>query len=98
MADFIDTLPDPDKAKVFRTIGLLAHQGVLLKEPYTRQVAGKMRELRISCNKREVRIFYFPFRQRTFLLLHAFVKKTEKTPSREIDVAIARMEDAIENS
>ncbi|MDD5435297.1 MAG: type II toxin-antitoxin system RelE/ParE family toxin [Nitrospira sp.] len=47
-ADFIDMLPYKAKAKVFRTIKLLKEYGVLLKEPYARQLRGKIRELRIK--------------------------------------------------
>ncbi len=97
VAEFVDLLSESDAAKVFRTIGLLAQKGVLLKEPYTRQMAGKMRELRVSCNRREVRILYFPFERRTLLLLHAFIKKTKKTPRREIEIGVGRMNDAINN-
>ncbi|MBI3794089.1 MAG: type II toxin-antitoxin system RelE/ParE family toxin [Nitrospinae bacterium] len=60
-AEFIDSLSDEDVAKVFRTIGLLVGRGVMLKEPYSRQINGKMRELRISCNREEVRIFFCRF-------------------------------------
>ncbi len=37
-AGFIDTLQEKTKAKVFRTIKMLKEYGVLLKEPYTRQI------------------------------------------------------------
>ncbi len=44
---FLDDLPLKTRAKVVRMIDLLAEQGVLLKEPYTRQIKGKIRELRV---------------------------------------------------
>jgi phage-related protein len=42
---FIDALPVGTQAKIFRLIGLLAKYHVLLKEPYTKQIKGKLREL-----------------------------------------------------
>lgn len=95
VADFIDSLPDETKVKVFRTIKLLKDYGVLLKEPYTRQIREKIRELRIKDGKGAVRVLYFTYSGRRFILLHAFIKKTDKTPSREIEVAEKRMNDFI---
>lgn len=95
VAEFIDALSNETRAKVFRTIKLLKNYGVLLKEPYTRQVRGKIRELRIRDSAGAVRIFYFTFTGRRIILLHGFVKKTEKTHSSEIEIAEKRMNDFI---
>ena len=51
VADFIDMLPTGTRVKVFRTIELLGEYGVLLSEPYTKQVKGKVRELRVKDNR-----------------------------------------------
>ena len=95
VAEFIDTLPIETRAKVFRTIKLLKNYGVLLKEPYTRHVRGKIRELRIKDSAGAVRIFYLTFTGRRIILVHGFVKKTEKTPLNEIETAEKRMNDFI---
>jgi len=95
VAEFIDALSIETRAKVFRTIKLLKNYGVLLKEPYTRQVRGKIRELRIRDSAGAVRIFYFTFTGRRIILLHGFVKKTEKTHPGEIAIAEKRMNDFI---
>ena len=96
VAEFIDALSNETRAKVFRTIKLLKNYGVLLKEPYTRQVRGKIRELRIRDSAGAVRIFYFTFTGRRIILLHGFIKKTEKTPLSEIETAEKRMNDFID--
>lgn len=93
--DFLDSLPLPAKAKVMRLIELLAEHGVLLKEPYTRQVRGKIRELRVIDAQGNVRIFYFFYAKKRIILLHGFVKKTDKTPQRHLDIAEKRMKDYI---
>ncbi len=95
-ADFIDNLSDETRAKVFRVIKLLKDYGVLLKEPYTRQVKGKIRELRIKDRQGAIRILYFTFTGRRFILLHGFTKKTDKTPVNEIEIAEKRMYDFLQ--
>lgn len=94
--DFIHSLPDQAQAKVYRTIKLLKDYGVLLKEPYTKQIRGKIRELRIADNKGAVRILYFTVTGRRLILLHGFIKKTDKIPEREIETAEKRMFDFLE--
>jgi len=93
---FLNDLPAGTRAKVVRLIDLLSEQGVLLKEPYTRRIRGKLRELRVKDHLGNVRVFYFTFTSRRFVLLHGFLKKTGKTPAREIDLAEKRMKDFME--
>jgi len=93
VAAFIDALPDKAIVKVFRIIKLLKEYGVLLKEPYTKQVKGKMRELRIKDSQGAIRILYFTHTGRRFILLHGFIKKTDKTPVGDVALAEKRMND-----
>ena len=95
LADFIDSLPTEVQAKVLRLIDLLANYGVLLKEPYTRQIKGKLRELRITAKSGEVRVFYFAFAEGRMVLLHGFVKKARRTPIRDIEIAERRLDDFV---
>ena len=92
---FIRSLPDKARAKVNRTIELLATLGLALPMPHSRKVQGveKLRELRIQTPPQIHRIFYFATTGRRFILLHGFTKQTEKTPKREIEVAMVRMKD-----
>jgi phage-related protein len=96
LTEFLNDLPMKTRAKVVRLIDLLAEYGVLLKEPYTRQIKGKIRELRVKDNLGHIRVLYFTFTGRRFILLHGFLKKTDKTPGREIALAEKRMTDFIE--
>lgn len=93
--EFLDSLSLPAKAKAMRLIDTLAERGILLKEPFTRQVKGKIRELRVKDAQGNVRILYFTYTGRRFVLLHGFIKKTDKTPEREIETAEKRMNDYI---
>jgi phage-related protein len=95
VAEFIDSLPISTRVKVLRLIKLLSSYGVLLKEPYTRQVRDKIRELRIKDMRGAIRVLYFTYTGGRFILLHGFLKKTDKTPEKEIAIAEKRMNDFI---
>ena len=96
VADFVNALPLKTRAKVLRLIDLLGEYGVLFKEPYTRQLRGKIRELRIKDHHGAIRVLYFAYTGRRFILLHGFIKKTDKTPERDIEIAEKRMNDFIQ--
>jgi phage-related protein len=93
IAEFLDSLPVHVRAKAVRLFELLARYGVLLKEPYTKHIKGKIRELCITDRTGAVRILYFSFTDGRFILLHGFIKKTDKTPAREIQIAEKRLQD-----
>ena len=93
--DFFNSLPVSARAKVVRIMDMLVDHSVLLKEPYTRQVRGKIRELRIKDNQGAIRVLYFTYTGKRFILLHGFIKKTEKTPVRDIEIAEQRMNEYI---
>lgn len=80
--DFLHKLDDNELAKVLRHIELLEEFGNKLGMPHSRHLADGLLELRIR-GTRELRIFYC-FHKRKAILLHAFVKKTQKTPEKEI--------------
>ncbi len=75
---------------------LKLHEGVL-DEPYSKQIKGKIRELRVDFSKNRHRIFYFTFINKNIILLHAFLKKTPKTPLGEIKKAEQNYNDVINN-
>ncbi|MDP2585681.1 MAG: type II toxin-antitoxin system RelE/ParE family toxin, partial [Candidatus Levybacteria bacterium] len=72
-------------AKVSRTIILLRTFGNRLRMPYSKSLGNNLFELRVR-GQREIRIFY-TFYNGEAILLHAFIKKTQNTPFREIESA-----------
>lgn len=70
-------------------IQLLEDNGTHLPENITKHIEDDIRELRPGNN----RIFYFYYRDDTYVLLHSFRKKTQKTPKREIIRAKAERDD-----
>jgi phage-related protein len=94
--EFIASLNPKQRAKALWEIRLLAEHGTMLHEPYAKSVKGEkykgLFELRVQQGNDLSRIFYFLPLGNTFVLLHGFVKKTAKTPSRELDTAFRHMQ------
>ncbi len=72
-------------------IELLQNNGTFLPDNITKHIEDGIWELRPGRN----RILYFYFDKESFVLLHSFLKKTQKTPRREIDKAKAERADYI---
>lgn len=70
-------------------IQLLQDNGTRLQENITKHIDDGIWELRPGSN----RVFYFFFKDDTFVLLHHFHKKSQKTPRREIEKAKAERAD-----
>jgi phage-related protein len=91
--DFINGLPQKASAKVYNTLELLQEFGVQLGAPYVKKVTGTgLWELRIVGSD-SIRIFYIAIQKQTFLLLHGFKKKKQKTPKKEIKTALTNLSD-----
>ncbi len=91
--EWIHTLPAREIGRVLKSIGLLEAYGVRLGMPHTRHLRGKVWELRIAAGRKRFRILYAPLAANKFLLMHAFAKKTEKTPSQDLAMAERRLAD-----
>lgn len=94
--EFIGELNKKSRAGAYRTIRLLLRYGPNLLRPYADHVRGKIRELRIKTADGNIRIFYFFFIEGRIILLHAFKKKSQELPEREIEHAIRCMNDAVQ--
>lgn len=93
VAAFLEQLPPRARDHVVHHISLLQERGPTLGMPYVRHLQGKLWELRVRTRGAAYRLLYFFYTGRRIVLLHAFVKKTKKTPSREIDIAMRRLND-----
>lgn len=60
--------------------------------PYSSQIAGELRELRLHAGREHYRVLYRRS-QNLIVLLHAFRKTTPQVPGAEIEVAVARWDD-----
>jgi len=61
--------------------------------PHTRAMGQGLFELRLKAADGIARVFYCTVVDRRIVMLHQFVKKTDKTPPRELDIARRRMKE-----
>lgn len=78
--------------KIQDYINLLKEFGTSLGEPYVKHLDGKIYELRPLKD----RILFAAWIDNKFILLSHFVKKTQKTPPREIEKAKKRLAESLE--
>lgn len=86
--EYLDRLPVKERAKILKYIEFLHEHKGILDEPYTKHIRDKVRELRVDFGRNRHRIFFFIFVGKNIILLHAFLKKTAKTPEAEINKAL----------
>lgn len=69
--------------KIRDYIKILSEYGTHAGEPYLKHIDGEIWELRPLRD----RIFFVAWKNESFVLLHHFMKKTQKTPAKEIEKA-----------
>ncbi|ETK35298.1 type II toxin-antitoxin system RelE/ParE family toxin [Microbispora sp. ATCC PTA-5024] len=94
---WFDSLGQDDQETAVFYVDLLAERGVLLGEPYTRQLRGKLRELRFHLSREAVRITYWIASGRRIILLTVFTKQRMREAA-EIERAMRAMERCIAES
>ncbi|MDR1670004.1 MAG: type II toxin-antitoxin system RelE/ParE family toxin [Oscillospiraceae bacterium] len=80
--------------KIIEYFNILSQNGTRAGAQYVKHIVEDIWELRPTNN----RIFFFYWKDNTFLMLHHFVKKTQKTPSREIEQAKRNLKDFLERN
>jgi hypothetical protein len=84
--EWLEALPTKQFATAAFYIDFLAERGPLLGEPYTRQLDGKLWELRFHLDRRSVRVTYWIATGRRIVLLTVFAKSRMRE-DREIERA-----------
>ena len=91
--EFINDLEAKAKAKMINTLDLLEEYGTTLGSPHVRKLTGTgVWELRVL-GKDSIRVLYVAVSGKTFLLLHGYTKTSQKTPKKEIKIALARLKE-----
>ena len=88
VAEFLERLEPKMWAKVARNIDLLALNNITLREPLVKPVEDGIFELRTQVGNNISRVFYFFFTGKKIILTNGFIKKTQKTPRKYIEVAL----------
>jgi len=101
IVDYLDELKEKgetskneriNRDKILAYMLALRQYGTRIGQPIVKHIDGSIWELRPLAN----RIFFFYWKDNKFVLLHHFIKKTQKTPPREIEAARVKMKDFIE--
>ncbi|MCL2054713.1 MAG: type II toxin-antitoxin system RelE/ParE family toxin [Oscillospiraceae bacterium] len=94
--DYIESLSKKDDKnsrinlkKIQDYIKVLREHGKAVGEPFMKHIDGEIWELRPIRN----RIFFASWTDDSFILLHHFIKKSQKTPTHEIEQAKRNLKD-----
>jgi phage-related protein len=87
----IEGWPDGVLADYARIVELLMEFGAYLRMPHSRALGDGLFELRPRGSDGIGRAFYCFLVNRRIVILHAFIKKTQGAPEREIRIARKRM-------
>lgn len=86
-------LPAGFVARFLRYAERMEIYGPDLGMPHTRAMGEGLFELRLKAGEGIARVLYCTLTGRRIVMLHQFIKKSDKTPSRELDVARRRMKE-----
>ncbi len=91
--EFLDSLDIKMRLKMLRSIQALQDMGVSLRMPLSEALEDGIFELRAKVGTNISRVMYFFIVGDQAVLTHGFIKKTQKTPPREIERAKKIRED-----
>lgn len=94
--DFLMSLDQKMKAKMFSMITVLRENGNELREPYSKYVSDGIYELRGKVGSDISRILYFFMIGQHIILTNGFIKKTQKIPRGELKKAKKYRDDYLE--
>lgn len=95
--DFISDLPKTDQARFAEVIvGIEAH-GLEYSRVQFKPMHGKLWEIKFSSQGGGYRVAYVMVSGNEMVWLHAFKKKTQKTPQKDLDLAEKRMKEVLES-
>jgi len=87
----VEALPEDMRARLARIAKLIEEKGLeRLGEPHLKHVQGRLWEMRLKGRAGISRALYVTGGGRRVVVVRVFIKKTEKTPRREIELALAR--------
>jgi phage-related protein len=88
--EFIDSLDYKTQRKFFFKKGLLEEFGPRLPYPHARYIGKDIYELRFEGAEGAIRILYFLYEKNEIIFTNGFIKKSNRTPKREKELALER--------
>jgi phage-related protein len=90
----LNALPADQIARFLRIGDMIQALGLeRVGEPHVKHIEGPLWEMRMKGRDGISRAFYVVARPKRVVVVRVFVKKTQKTPRREIELALKRAED-----
>jgi phage-related protein len=94
----LEALPTDMRARFRRIVELIQGYGLeQVREPYVRHLDDKLWEMRMKGKDGISRAIYVTAKGRRVVVVRVFVKKTRKTPKREIELARERAKEVKEH-
>lgn len=90
------SLPSGLLARYLRLTDLMVEFGSNLGMPHTRFLKGGLIELRIKSKEGIARVFFCTSIGKRIVILHLFIKKSNKIPQKEIEITKSRMRKVLE--
>ncbi|MES0869512.1 type II toxin-antitoxin system RelE/ParE family toxin [Pseudovibrio sp. SCP19] len=88
--DWVLSLSLDDKKQIGKSI-LKIEMGWPIGMPYCRPMQNGLFEVRCNLESKRIARILFTIENNQMVLLHGFVKKAQKTPKQDIDLAVQRM-------
>jgi phage-related protein len=88
---FVLALPDGFLARYLRLTDMMLEFGPNLGMPHTRAMGEGLFELRVKAKEGIARVFFCTVVGQRIVILHGFIKKSEKTPPKELRLARRRL-------
>lgn len=93
---FIKDLPKSDQARFVDVFDGIEKFGLGCPRVQFRQLRGKLWEIKFNAPSGGFRIAYVVIEVNTMVWLHAFSKKTQKTPEGDLEIAEKRMKEILD--
>lgn len=93
VSDFLDSLTERQQSKLLRIIQTIRTYGLSSVIPHLKKLTGTpLWEIRIL-GEDNIRVIYLLADKSSIILLHGFIKKTQKTAKKELNTALNRYKD-----
>jgi len=95
ITDYIDKLPEPDQARFLDVLTEIESCGLNAVRVIFKPLEGKLWEIKFRSVGGGFRVLYVLMSKDTMVWLHAFHKKTQKTPAKDLKIALTRMKEIL---